>query len=140
MPRVYEDYFTPNSKIISRSVDIFYVFALNTILSLLLTYIAHLRGKMSKLMVENLNLLNKMHEGLIVVSEKDKIVKFASKPAINLLKQMPLTNYTEDGQRVDMKLDPADLDKPQFKLINDTVDTNSLKKKDEPNHEEISLN
>lgn len=92
MPRVYEDYLNPYSKIVGRMVDIFSVFALNSILSILLTYIAHLRGKMSKLMVENLNLLNKMHEGLIVVSEKDKIVKFASKPAINLLKQMHSLN------------------------------------------------
>ena len=40
---------------------------------------------MSKLIIENLNLLNKMHEGLIVVSEKERTLKFASKPAINYL-------------------------------------------------------
>ena len=50
------------------------------------TYIAQIRGKMNKLMIENLNLFNKMNEGIIVVSEKDKSLKFASQPAIRLLK------------------------------------------------------
>ena len=45
---------------------------------MIVTYIAQIRGKMSLLMKENLNLLNKMHEGIIVVSEKDKSLQFAS--------------------------------------------------------------
>ena len=36
--------------------------------SLQLTYIATIRGKMRKLMLENFALFNKMHEGLIVLS------------------------------------------------------------------------
>lgn len=39
---------------------------------MVVTYIAQIRGKMSQLLIENLNLLNKMHEGIIVVSEKDQ--------------------------------------------------------------------
>ena len=35
------------------------------------TYIATIRGKMRKLMLENFTLFNKMHEGLIVLSEHD---------------------------------------------------------------------
>ena len=89
-PCVFDNVLTPYNKIIGRLIDMFTVFALISILSMILTYIAHLRGKIIKLMVENLNLLNKMHEGLIVVSEKDKVIKFASKPAISLLKQVPL--------------------------------------------------
>ena len=57
-----------------------------TVLSMTITYIAQIRGKMNELMIENLNLFNKMNEGLIVVSEKDKSLKFASQPAIRLLK------------------------------------------------------
>ena len=45
---------------------------------MVVTYIAQIRGKMSQLLIENLNLLNKMHEGIIVVSEKDQSLKFAS--------------------------------------------------------------
>ena len=57
-----------------------------TLIGMLVTYIAHIKGKMNQLMVENLNLLDRMHEGLIVVSEKDRNLKFASDPAIRLLK------------------------------------------------------
>lgn len=40
---------------------------------------------MFELMIENLNLLNKMDEGLIVISEKDLTIKIASRPAVALL-------------------------------------------------------
>lgn len=40
--------------------------------------------------MENLNLLNKMHEGLIVVEDNDLELKIASMPAIHLLKQLPM--------------------------------------------------
>ena len=36
---------------------------------MIITYIVRIRGKMAYLVIENLNLLNKMHEGLIVVEE-----------------------------------------------------------------------
>ena len=39
-------------------------------------------------MVENLTLFDKMHEGLIVLSQKDRTLQFASKPAIWLIKQV----------------------------------------------------
>ena len=39
-------------------------------------------------MIENMKLIDKMHEGIIVVSEKDHDIKFANKPAISLLKQV----------------------------------------------------
>ena len=66
--------------------DTFYCFVVLTILSMLVTYNAMIRGKMSKLIVENLNLLDKMHEGLVVLSESDKSIQFASRPAIDLMK------------------------------------------------------
>ena len=52
------------------------------------SYLAQIKGKMSHLIAENLKLLDKMHEGLIVVSESDRTIQFASKPAIRLLKQL----------------------------------------------------
>jgi len=46
---------------------------------------------MNKLIIENLSLLDKMHEGLIVLSEKERAIQFASNPAIFLLKQKNTT-------------------------------------------------
>ena len=56
-------------------------------LAMLLTYIFKIRYKLNRLMVDNLQLFDQMHEGLIVLTEQDRDLKFASKPAINLLKQ-----------------------------------------------------
>ena len=76
-PIIYNESFTiglVTAKILNSAV--FFVVA--TVLSMTITYIAQIRGKMNKLMLENLNLFNKMNEGLIVISEKDKSLKFAS--------------------------------------------------------------
>ena len=48
------------------------LFVVLTLISMVVNYIAQLKGKMNKLIVENLNLLDKMHEGLIVISESDQ--------------------------------------------------------------------
>ena len=55
---------------------------------MIITYIVRIRGKMAYLVIENLNLLNKMHEGLVMVSENEseKKLEFASIPAVRLLK------------------------------------------------------
>ena len=58
----------------------------------IIVYIVRIRGKMGYLIIENLNLLNKMNEGLIVVDDSDFELKIASIPAIKLLKQQPLVN------------------------------------------------
>ena len=63
-----------------------FFFAFATILAMLITYVAMIRGKMSNLIKENLNLLDKMHEGLIVLSEDYKLIQLASKPAVDLMK------------------------------------------------------
>ena len=61
-----------------------------TTLSIVLSYIAQIRGRLAYIVRENINLLNKMHEGLIVLSESDSSLKFASRPAVQFLKQLPL--------------------------------------------------
>ena len=55
-------------------------------LAMILTYISKIRYKLNRLMVDNLQLFDQMHEGLIVLTERDRDLKFASKPAINLLR------------------------------------------------------
>ena len=47
---------------------------------------------MSKIMNENFSFLDGMHEGLIVISEADKSLQFATRPAIALLKSLPETD------------------------------------------------
>lgn len=46
-------------------------FVVCSVQTILLTYIAMIRGKMRKLMLENFTLFNKMNEGLIVLSKGD---------------------------------------------------------------------
>ena len=58
-----------------------------------ISYIVRIRGKMGYLMIQNLKLLNKMHEGLIVVEESDMDLKFANTPAINLINQLPSKKF-----------------------------------------------
>ena len=50
--------------------------------AMIVTYIAVLRGRLTKLMHENLTLFDKMSEGLIVLSKGDLVPQFASMPAI----------------------------------------------------------
>lgn len=63
------------------------VFAVISSISILIAYIVRIRGRIRYLVIENINLLNKMHEGLIVLSEHDMNLKFANLPAVNLVKQ-----------------------------------------------------
>ena len=67
------------------SISILMFVALSA-LAMLLTYISKIRYKLNRLMVDNLKLLDQMHEGLIVLTQRDRVLQFASKPAINLLK------------------------------------------------------
>ena len=56
------------------------------------------KGQMSELMKENLNLLNKMHEGLIVLSEKDDSLQVVNKPALNLLNKIPNVDLSSSDE------------------------------------------
>ncbi len=56
---------------------------------MVLTYITQIKSELVELMNENISLFNKMHEGVVVVSEKDQKLQFVSKPTVNLLKQEP---------------------------------------------------
>ena len=64
----------------------FAVFIFSAIVGMTVTYIVRIQGRMRNLIIENLKLLDGMHEGLIVISENDLGLKFASRPAIEVLK------------------------------------------------------
>jgi len=63
------------------------IFSFLSIFSMIITYIAQNRGKMNFLIIENINLLDKMHEGLVLVDEQDMDLKFATIPAVTILTQ-----------------------------------------------------
>ena len=57
-----------------------------------------IKGQMSELMKENLNLLNKMHEGLIVLSEKDDSLQVVNKPALSLFNKIPNVDLSSSDE------------------------------------------
>ena len=59
-----------------------FTFMLFSGISMLVSYIVQIHGRLAKLLVENLNLLNGMDEGLAVVSAADKSITFASTPVV----------------------------------------------------------
>ena len=85
-PTVLKDYLSIKA-IFGRLIDSLILFLICMLFSFQVSYIKLIRDKMNLLMIENLNLLNKMNEGLIVVSEQDKSLKVITKPALSLLKQ-----------------------------------------------------
>lgn len=77
-PKVY----TVNVFKLDHIVNVVSLTGFLTAISLIVTYIAQIRGKIGTLMFENLNLLDGMHEGLIVLSSDDNLtLQFANKPA-----------------------------------------------------------
>jgi len=73
-----------------------FCFSVLTTMSMLITYVVRIRGKMGYLFFENINLLNKMNEGLIVVDESDRSLKFANIPAVQLMKYHSATEKQDN--------------------------------------------
>ena len=70
-------------------MSIAYVLALHLVNSLTATlflYIAELHGKLHQLILENIRLLNGMHEGLLIISKTDQSILFVNRPVQKLLK------------------------------------------------------
>ena len=121
--------------IVGKLFNTLFIFVICCIAGMIVTYIAQIRGKMSLLMKENLNLLNKMHEGIIVVSEKDKSLQFASQPAVHLLNQQPLPehDFVLDKNEKEIKIDQDFLSKRIFNNYEVAIDQtiNNLRAKRE---------
>ena len=83
------------------------------------TYIAVLKGRLANLVHENVGLLNKMNEGLIVLSQDQLTPVFASKPAIRILKEK--NDFTIDNSDVSIlqqNVGMADFQKKMFGATN----------------------
>ena len=61
------------------------IFCLLSTFNMSVMQIVHQRARLRHLMQENKNLLDKMHEGIIIVSETDRSFQFASKPASKMI-------------------------------------------------------
>ena len=85
MPNMFDDEINIDF-IGQRIIELLIITTVLCLFSMAVTYIAIIRGKNNQLIEENLKLLDKMHEGLIVDTEKDLAIKFANKPARRLLK------------------------------------------------------
>ena len=80
IPAVYNE--TLTLTLVMRSmINVFVVFVICTMLSALLTYIAMIKAKLSGLMLQNLGLLDGMHEGLLIISKKEQATMFCNKQA-----------------------------------------------------------
>jgi len=72
--------------VLSSLMNTVFCFCICTTLGAMIVYMAQLRAKLATLMKEKVNLFDKMHEGIIVVDKADLSLKFASKPAVGLVK------------------------------------------------------
>ena len=61
------------------------VFMVNSLLAMLLLYIAKLHKRMNLCTVENIKLLDGMHEGLLILSKAAHISIFCNQPAEKIL-------------------------------------------------------
>lgn len=71
--------------IIGKLLNGFWAFVILTIFCMTLTYIARIKWNLENVIDENINLFDRMHEGLVLVSEKERNLMFASRPAVELL-------------------------------------------------------
>ena len=107
-------------------LNAFFLFCIVAVLSMMVTYIVQLKGKLAKIIFENVCLFDKMHEGIIVVSQHDLSLQFASRPAIDLLLQQPNANFKrsiEILQHHPQTVSRQDLQKPIFEPIVLSVDS-----------------
>ena len=92
-PKMYQQEWAA-SMIIRKLLYTVITFLFLVCVGVLVVHITQIKTKLARLLRENLNLFDKMHEGLIVLDQKDKSVKFASVPAVHHLKQQELTDGT----------------------------------------------
>ena len=85
-PRLHQEKLTVGS-IYFKLMNIVGLTVFVTVYSALTTYIARIEGKLKRLILQNLGLLDGMHEGIIVLSGDDKSLEFANQPAIELINQ-----------------------------------------------------
>ena len=84
-PQVYQEEVLTAGKIYFKLMNVSGVLVFITVFSALTTYISRIESKLKRLMLQNLGLLDGMHEGIIVLADDDKNLEFANMPAIELI-------------------------------------------------------
>lgn len=77
--------------------NIWFCFSILTIIGALITYIVNIRGRLGYLFIENAALLNKMNEGLVVIDESARSLKFANIPAVQMIKYHSATEKADES-------------------------------------------
>ena len=84
-PLVFNDKMKLGKAIVS-AVYILALHFVNSLTATLFLYITELHGKLHQLILENIRLLNGMHEGLLILSKIDQSFLFVNRPVQKLLK------------------------------------------------------
>ena len=74
-----------SKEVIKTLVNSFLAILFMVIFAMLITYVTTIRSRLTRLIAENLKLLDKMHEGLILIQQDDFEVQFASEPAASII-------------------------------------------------------
>ena len=127
-PIVYIDQELTLMRIANKSMNALFCFLLLSIFCMLGAYVAQLRGQMSKIIGENLGLLNRMYEGLLVLRKEDHQLEFASKPAIKILKSKPQTDDERGSHPIAKSSSVGNNETGGDILIEDTVSQQDLKR------------
>ena len=89
LPMLYKEQSITTELILEKLAIAFVCYVILSIYSMIGAYIAQLRVQVGKITHENLGLLDRMYEGLLVLNESDRSPEFASKPVIKILKSVP---------------------------------------------------
>ena len=74
---------------------------------MLFTLVVKSIGNMSQFTDENFNLLNRIHDGVIVLGEHDNCLKFANEPAVAIFKQLPERDLFDISTIVQQEEEPS---------------------------------
>lgn len=58
-------------------------------INMVVAYLLEMRGYIIDLILENFSLIDRMGEGLLILNEEGDSIEFASKPAVQLLSELP---------------------------------------------------
>ena len=115
-PYMFEDELTL-SACFNKTVAVLTVFVMSSIFGMFITYTSQIRLKLSTYHNSNLSLLNRMQEGLVVLTDDKKEVQFANNTAISLIKQLfqrEKGNQSEHDQSNLEPLNEQDLNRKIF--------------------------
>ena len=95
-----EDYSARLMIIRFQNLILSWIFVTN--IQLLVTYVVVIRRRMHDMIGENVKLFDRIHEGLIVISDDNEQLQFANQPAISLLTRNTTDDQTWHFQESDL--------------------------------------